>query len=359
MSEIYNEEYYHNGCGPIPYEEPEHWVEFFGMIADRIVKDIHPQTVLDAGCAMGYLVAALRDRGVEAYGIDISEYAVSKVREDVRPFCRVGSLTEEFPADLPQRYDLIVTIEVLEHLYAEDGKKAIANLCRHSDTVLFSSTPDDFTERTHVNVQQREYWARLFFEQGFTDDINYRPKYLTAYASLFRKNTDMARQVEDYERNIRMTEGENEKSIAALNQAVQDKETHICNLTAQHSAEQNEWTTRENDLNANIRKLEQDVQMRERTIAEQKQNIEEQQKQYTIDLNQKMECTATLEEKLSAAQREILDYSNLVAHEREEAARVAEAYRVISTSTFWKLTKPGRVFMDTMKKSFSVRCVKH
>ena len=46
MSEIYNEEYYHNGCGPIPYEEPEHWVEFFGMIADQIVKDIHPQTVL-------------------------------------------------------------------------------------------------------------------------------------------------------------------------------------------------------------------------------------------------------------------------------------------------------------------------
>ncbi len=301
---------------------------------------------------MGYLVAALRDRGVEAYGIDISEYAVSKVREDVRPFCRVGSLTEEFPADLPKRYDLIVSIEVLEHLYAEDGKKAIANLCGHTDTVLFSSTPDDFTERTHVNVQQREYWARLFFEQGFTDDINYRPKYLTAYASLFRRNADMARQVEDYERNIRMTEGENEKSIAALNQAVQDKETHIRNLTAQYSAEQNEWTTRENDLNANIRKLEQDVQVREKTIAEQKENIEEQQKQYTIGMNQKMECTATLEEKLSAAQQEILDYSNLVAHEREEAARVAEAYRVISTSTFWKLTKPGRVFMDTMKKSF-------
>ena len=352
MSEIYNEEYYHNGCGPIPYEEPEHWVEFFGMIADRIVKDIHPQTVLDAGCAMGYLVAALRDRGVEAYGIDISEYAVSKVREDVRPFCRVGSLTEEFPADLPKRYDLIISIEVLEHLYAEDGKKAMANLCRHTDTVLFSSTPDDFTERTHVNVQQREYWAKLFFEQGFTDDINYRPRYLTPYASLFRRNADMARQVEDYERNIRMTEGENEKSIAALNQAVQDKETHIRNLTAQYSAEQNEWTTRENDLNANIRKLEQDVQVREKTIAEQKENIEEQQKQYTIGMNQKMECTATLEEKLSAAQQEILDYSNLVAHEREEAARVAEAYRVISTSTFWRLTKPGRVFMDTMKKSF-------
>ena len=247
MSEIYNEEYYHNGCGPIPYEEPEHWVEFFGMIADRIVNDLHPRTVLDAGCAMGYLVAALRDRGVEAYGVDISEYAISKVREDVRPFCRVASLTEAFPNDLPQHYDLVVTIEVLEHLYAEDGQKAIANLCKHADTVLFSSTPDDFEERTHVNVQQREYWAKLFFEQGFTDDINYRPRYLTPYASLFRKNTDLVRQIEDYERNIRMTEGEYAKNAAYLNQAIQDKETHIQNLTITHDTERKAWNAQESE----------------------------------------------------------------------------------------------------------------
>ena len=56
IDEIYNEAYYHSGCGPIPYEEPEHWVRFFGYIADRIVEDLHPKTVLDAGCAMGYLV---------------------------------------------------------------------------------------------------------------------------------------------------------------------------------------------------------------------------------------------------------------------------------------------------------------
>ena len=101
MSELYNFEYYHNCCGPIPYEDPEHWVEFFGMIADRIVCDLHPKTVLDAGCAMGYLVAALRDRGVEAYGIDISEYAISRAREDIRPYCVVGSLTEALPEVLP------------------------------------------------------------------------------------------------------------------------------------------------------------------------------------------------------------------------------------------------------------------
>ena len=49
MSEIYNQEYYHTDCGPIPYEEPEQWEIFFGAIADRIVQDLRPRTVLDAG----------------------------------------------------------------------------------------------------------------------------------------------------------------------------------------------------------------------------------------------------------------------------------------------------------------------
>lgn len=324
MSEIYNEEYYHNGCGPIPYEEPEHWVEFFGMIADRIVKDIHPQTVLDAGCAMGYLVAALRDRGVEAYGIDISEYAVSKVREDVRPFCRVGSLTEEFPADLPQRYDLIVTIEVLEHLYAEDGKKAIANLCKCADTVLFSSTPDDFEERTHVNVQQREYWARLFFEQGFTDDINYRPRYLTPYASLFRKNTDMVRQIEDYERNIRMTEGENAKNTAYLNQAVQDKETHIQNLTITHDTECKAWNAQESEY---IR-VQQELENKNASQKKEIKKIEQELAHYKEHYQAIAARNAALERQLAEAQN---------------------AYNVISNAFFWKITKPARVISDWIK----------
>ena len=206
MSEIYNYEYYKNGCGPIAYENSEHWTQFFEKIADRIVKDIKPRTVLDAGCAMGYLVAALRDRGVDAYGIDISEYAISKVREDIRPFCSVGSLTMPLPDNLPQQYDLIVTIEVLEHLYANEGIKAIQNLCQYSDQIIFTSTPNDFTEPTHLNVQQREYWTRIFAENDFYDDLNYRPKYITPYSIFFRKGKINLSLIEDYERTIRRVE---------------------------------------------------------------------------------------------------------------------------------------------------------
>ncbi len=202
MSEIYNFDYYHNCCGNIPYENKAEWEAFFNQIADRIVQDLKPKRVLDAGCAMGYLVAALRDRGVEAYGIDVSEYAISKVREDVKPYCFIGSITDALPDKMPNKYDLVITIEVLEHLHAEEGEKAIHNLCALSDNILFSSTPSDFNELTHVNVQQQEYWARIFAKNGFLHELNYHPSYITPYASYFVKNKDWLREVEDYERII-------------------------------------------------------------------------------------------------------------------------------------------------------------
>jgi 2-polyprenyl-3-methyl-5-hydroxy-6-metoxy-1,4-benzoquinol methylase len=68
----YDATYYRVGCG-VPYERNEHWLTFFGKIADAIVREINPGSVLDAGCAMGFLVEALRQRGVEAYGVDISD----------------------------------------------------------------------------------------------------------------------------------------------------------------------------------------------------------------------------------------------------------------------------------------------
>ena len=382
MSELYNAEYYHSGCGPIPYEEPEHWVNFFGMIADRIVADIHPKTVLDAGCAMGYLVAALRDRGVEAYGVDISAYAISKVREDVRPFCKVGSLTEPLPAGLPDRYDLVVTIEVLEHLYAEDGRQAIRNLCQLTDKVLFTSTPDDFTEPTHVNVQQREYWCRAFFENGFMDDINYRPTYLTAHALLFRRSANIERQVEDYERNIRISECARQQESARWNKAVEDKERHIQNITALHAAENAEWANKQNEwlqekqqreaaAAAEIAQMQQTLRSKEVEYEARASALQTELTSYKEQCHETAERCEALEADLAhretqyhAASEQCKELAAELAHYKEhyqaaigqrEALKVQladsqYAYSVISNAFFWKITKPFRVCLDALKR---------
>jgi SAM-dependent methyltransferase len=198
-SKFYDAYYYQHGCG-VPYERSNpHWLKFFGGIADKIVSGIRPRSMLDAGCAMGFLVECLRDRGVEAFGVDLSDYAIAQVRADLQPHCWVGSVFEPFP----RRYDLIVCIEVLEHLRQPESEQAIANFCQHADDILFSSTPLDYKETTHFNVQPPEYWAEQFAQHGFVRDVDFDASFITPWAVRFRGSREpLARVIRDYERRF-------------------------------------------------------------------------------------------------------------------------------------------------------------
>jgi|GEM_PF-1329422 len=197
-AKFYDEYYFKHCCGA-PYARTTEWLQLFAGIAEAIVRKIGPATVLDAGCAMGLLVEALRARGVEAFGIDVSEYAIARVRDDLKPFCRRVSVLEP----LPQRYDLIVCIEVLEHLPAQDCERAVDNLCRVSDDLLFSSSPLDYREATHFNVQPPEYWAGLFALNGFVRDLDFDASFIAPWAMRFRRNSEpMYRMVQNFERTL-------------------------------------------------------------------------------------------------------------------------------------------------------------
>jgi 2-polyprenyl-3-methyl-5-hydroxy-6-metoxy-1,4-benzoquinol methylase len=209
----YDAAYYAHGCGDRPYARDEVWLGFFGDVADRIVADIAPRTVLDAGCAMGFLVETLHERGIEAWGVDISKYAIEQVHESVGDFCAVGSILEPFE----QRFDLITCIEVLEHLDAADGAKAIANLCAATDDVLFSSTPEDFREPTHENVQPPDYWAAAFARHGFYRDVDFDGSFLTPWAVRFRRHEGpIAPVIAAYERALWWLKQENAQRREAV-----------------------------------------------------------------------------------------------------------------------------------------------
>jgi SAM-dependent methyltransferase len=189
--------YYRHDCG-VPYERNEHWLKFFADVADRIVRDLRPTSVLDAGCAMGFLVEALHRRGVDARGIDISDYAISKVDESVADRCSAASILEPFP----QRFDLICCIEVLEHLRPEDADPAIANLCRSTDRILLSTSPEDFGEATHLNVQPPEAWSAALAGEGFFRNLDLDFSYLTPWAALYtRQDEPQSETVRRYDRS--------------------------------------------------------------------------------------------------------------------------------------------------------------
>lgn len=186
---------YWGGGGP--YERSERWLTFFDDVAAGIVRDLQPVSVLDAGCAMGFLVEALRKRGVEAWGIDISEHAISRVDDSVKDYCRTASLVEP----LDRRYDLIACIEVLEHIPGTHTDRAIANLCQATDRLLISSTPEDCGEPTHLNVQPQEAWSAALARQGFFRDLERDFSYISPWAVLYTKIEEpVAETVRRYDR---------------------------------------------------------------------------------------------------------------------------------------------------------------
>ncbi len=179
-AEDYNANYYASHCGTVPYERNDHWLAFFGGIADRIVATFAPVRVYDAGCALGFLTEALWDRGVECWGRDISTFAISHLRMDVRQFCDVGSIAASPPG--PRRFDLAVCIEVVEHMQADEALAALDVLTAAAPRILFSSSPTDLTEPTHVNVRPVIYWLREFAKRGFRPEWTHNAIYVAPHA---------------------------------------------------------------------------------------------------------------------------------------------------------------------------------
>lgn len=183
VTELYDEKYYATSCGPLRYERSAHWLNFFSQIAEHLIRALHPTRVFDAGCALGFLVEAFWDRGIYAEGVDISEYAISQVRGDMGNYCKIQSLT----GPITGQFDLVTCIEVLEHIDPADTRTVIANLCHVADAILFSSSPSEFSEPTHVNIQPAKFWLDLFAEHGFGPDISFDADFVTPHAFLVRK----------------------------------------------------------------------------------------------------------------------------------------------------------------------------
>ena len=223
-AQFYDEDYYGTSYDQsgIPYsrDQPE-WINYFGSVATSIVSTLHPGTALDVGCAVGMLVEGLRSCGVEAQGIDISAWAIRQVPPELEPYCRVGSITE----DIDGHYDLITCFEVLEHLPPSLADTAVGNICRHADSVLFASTPDDFDEPTHLNVEPGSYWASHFLRQGFIHDVDYDASFIAPHAMLFRRaKISEELLVSEYERGLWETKTQLRSTVADHRKLADDHE---------------------------------------------------------------------------------------------------------------------------------------
>ncbi len=103
-------------------------------------RNFRAQRTLDVGCARGFVVEALRELGVDAHGCDVSPFAVAHAAPGALGFVRLGDLLGGLPYD-DRAFDLVSAMEVLEHLPPEAVPRALAELRRVCDGVLYATIP--------------------------------------------------------------------------------------------------------------------------------------------------------------------------------------------------------------------------
>lgn len=130
------------------------------IVVDKLLER-KPASVLDIGCARGYVVKMLQQHGIPAAGVDISDYCHATRVTDPVHICDIE--TEMLPfAD--KEIDLGFSISVLEHI--ETSKiphviREIARVCKRA--VLCPSFHDVGTpDKTHRTLQPKEWWERMF-----------------------------------------------------------------------------------------------------------------------------------------------------------------------------------------------------
>ncbi len=343
-SDQYGEEYYRTGCtrgdGP-PYRKGEPlWEAFFGRVADEIVLSLKPRTVFDAGCAIGFLVEALWDRGVTAHGRDISEFAISQVRPDVKPYCEIRSVTD--PID--GRYDLVTCIEILEHLPESDATAAIDALTEASDKVLFSSSPNDFDEPTHVNVKPPIYWSRLFAQRSFRPVMHYDASFIAPHAVLFVRSDEVPSD------DLLMGHAELVRIRLALAAAAE----HASGLNSALSATRDEKSESERQLAEARLRLEADLDAAQAAQAA----LDDIRESSAAELRASELERQALEERLIQAERAVTQAERALAQteqaltQAEQAlAQAEQTLSLMKTSTSWRLTTPARAVNAKLRRT--------
>lgn len=142
--------------------------------------------ILDVGCGKGYLLYEFTQvlPGVEIAGIDLSEYAITNAKEEIKPFLRVGNAVSLPYAS--NTFDLVVSITTLHNLYNFDLYQALEEIGRVGiDRKQYIVVESYRNEREKVNLLHWQLTCRTFHAPKEWEWLYERAGYAGDYSFIF------------------------------------------------------------------------------------------------------------------------------------------------------------------------------
>ena len=134
--------------------------------------------LLDVGCAKGFLVKDLLELGIDAYGIDVSEYAILNCEPEVIGRLQIGSADSlPFPDN---SFELVIAINTIHNLEFDECAQALREIQRVSsrDSFVVLDAYRTYLEKermfawnlTGKTILSVADWKDFFEVNGYTGD---------------------------------------------------------------------------------------------------------------------------------------------------------------------------------------------
>lgn len=118
-----------------------------------------PKTVLDLGAGDGWWCKSFHDMGSNCWAVELHQEA----REFIPPQVQFIQHDLTKPVDLNAMADLVICLEVAEHLPRPAAGILVSTVCNHArNRILFSSAPPGQAGTGHLNLQPQKYWRDMF-----------------------------------------------------------------------------------------------------------------------------------------------------------------------------------------------------
>ena len=134
-------------------------------VVPMLMKIVGASSVVDVGCGVGSWLDEFRQKGVtDILGIDF-HVQKSSLKIPREKFLRYDL---QKPITVPRRFDLVLCMEVAEHLPSESAGTLVQSLVDLGPIVVFSAAlPYQLGGASHINEAWPEWWAKLFSTKGY------------------------------------------------------------------------------------------------------------------------------------------------------------------------------------------------
>lgn len=165
-----------------------HWDHIFVDVAPfrYLAEKYRPASVLDVGCGLGGSLVLFRKLGSETvFGIDGLPQDATALRSEEYT---THDLTQ--PLELGKLFDLVVCVEVAEHLEEQHEEVLLDSVMRHAvQRIIFSAAEPGQPGNGHINCRPIGHWLARFADRGWipnlVDSLGVR---CLATMSWFRRN---------------------------------------------------------------------------------------------------------------------------------------------------------------------------